>query len=168
MSDSAQRTHRRLPNPRRVKIHRNYTFGEAADLLGVHKNTVRDWVRRGLPALTEQRPFLILGCDLSAYLTSRRRANKQPCGPAEIYCVRCRLPRRPAGDMVEFQPMTPTNGNLVGICPACDGWMFRRVSKSKLLQVVADLELQFAEAEQHIGENASASVNSDFKRSNQT
>ena len=32
-------------NPRRVKLHRNYTVGEAAMLLDVHKNTVRSWLK---------------------------------------------------------------------------------------------------------------------------
>ncbi|MEZ5443199.1 MAG: helix-turn-helix domain-containing protein [Lysobacterales bacterium] len=96
MPASRARTHRRLPSPHRVKIHRNYTIGEAADLLGKHKNTVREWIRCGLPALTEQRPTLILGSDLRAYLTKRRKSNKQPCRPGELYCLRCRA-APPAG-----------------------------------------------------------------------
>src|SRR6516162_8070923 len=34
-------------NPRRVKIHRTYTVEEAARLFGVHKNTVRTWLKTG-------------------------------------------------------------------------------------------------------------------------
>ena len=165
MPASRTRTHRRLPSPHRVKIHRNYTIGEAADLLGKHKNTVREWIRCGLPALAEQRPILILGRELRAYLSKRRKANKQPCGPGELYCLRCRAPRRPAGDMVDFQPMTPTNGNLVGFCPTCDSLMYRRVTTSKLDVVVCDLEVQITEGEQHIGECTNPSLSSDFKRS---
>ena len=36
-------------NPRRVKVHRNYTVEEVAKLFQVHKNTVRDWLKVGLP-----------------------------------------------------------------------------------------------------------------------
>ena len=43
---------KRHPNPRLVKIHRNYTVEEIATLFGIHKNTVRDWVKAGL---TDQR-----------------------------------------------------------------------------------------------------------------
>ena len=31
--------------PHRLKIHRSYDTRELADLLGVHKNTVRQWQR---------------------------------------------------------------------------------------------------------------------------
>lgn len=68
---------KRSPNPRLVKIHRNYTYDEAADLLGLHKNSVRRWVtHEGLAALTEQRPHLILGAGLKAFLEHRRVKNR--------------------------------------------------------------------------------------------
>ena len=41
----------RHPNYRLVKIHRNYTVEEIACLLSVHKNTVRNWFKTGLPPL---------------------------------------------------------------------------------------------------------------------
>ncbi len=52
---------KRHPNHRRVKIHRSYTVEEIASLFGVHKNTVREWVKAGLPTCDDKRPMLILG-----------------------------------------------------------------------------------------------------------
>lgn len=45
---------KRHPNYRRIKIHRNYTVEEAALQLNVHKNTVRSWIKDGLPALSDK------------------------------------------------------------------------------------------------------------------
>jgi len=39
----------KLPNHRLVKIHRIYTVEDAACCLAVHKNTVRRWIKAGLP-----------------------------------------------------------------------------------------------------------------------
>ena len=36
---------KRHPNPRLIKIHRSYTVEEIAAVLGVHRNTVRQWIR---------------------------------------------------------------------------------------------------------------------------
>lgn len=119
---------RRTPNPRLVKRHRSYSVEEVAKLLGVHKNTVREWIRKGLPLIDQSRPLLILGRDLAAFLDLRRRQNKRPCLPGQIYCVRCRQPQFPAGGMADYQALTPAAGNLVGLCPACDGLIYRRVS----------------------------------------
>ena len=51
----------RHPNPRLVKIHRNYSVEDIARLFDVHKNTVRSWLKQGLAAIDDRRPTLILG-----------------------------------------------------------------------------------------------------------
>jgi Helix-turn-helix domain len=126
---------KRHPNHRRVKLHRNYTVGEIADLFGAHKNTVRAWVRAGLPTCDSNRPVLVLGRDLVAFLQARRARSKQPCRPGEIYCVRCRAPKFPAGEMADYQPVTETIGNLEAICPDCNCIINRRVNLAKLGQL---------------------------------
>ena len=155
---------KRRPNYRLVKIHRSYTVEEAARLLGTHKNTVRAWVKAGLPVCDSKRPTLILGCELAAYLRARRTKNKRPCKPGEIYCVRCRAPKRPAGDMAEYQPTTATLGNLIGICPDCDGMIYQRASRAKLPEIQGNLDISFSEAERRVSEIDPPIVNSDFSQ----
>ena len=131
----------RHPNHRLAKIHRSYTVEEVASLLGKHRQTVREWIKRGLPTIDSQRPALILGRELSAFLQARRKKNRRSCQPGEIYCVRCRSPRTPAGDMAEYQPLTPALGNLVGICSICESLMYRRVNLAKLSQIRGKLDV---------------------------
>ena len=154
---------KRHPNPRLAKIHRNYTVEEVADLFCVHRNTVREWVKRGLPTSDDRRPLLILGRDLMAYLQAKRVKNKQTCQPGQIYCVRCRAPKSPDGEMAEYVPLTPTLGNLIGICPSCSSMMYRRVNLTKLTEVSANLDLTLPQAHLHIRESPNPSVNSDLK-----
>jgi len=154
---------KRHPNYRLVKIHRSYTVEEIADLFGLHKNTVRLWVKDGLATIDDRRPMLILGHVLVAFLQARRSRNKWACKPGEIYCVRCRTPKPPAGDVAEYCPITDKFGNLVAICPDCDAIMNRRVSLAKIEQVRGKMEIGFPEAVQHIIDRASATVNSDLR-----
>ena len=96
----------RRPNYRLVKIHRNYTVHEIAMLFGINRNTVREWIKKGLPVIDRKRPMLILGCDLATFLLARWLKDKRPCQAGEIYCVRCRAPKHPAADMAEYHPVT--------------------------------------------------------------
>jgi hypothetical protein len=153
---------RRHPNYQLVKIHRSYTVGEAAGLFGVHRNTVRHWIKSGLPTCDRRRPVLILGRDLAAFLKTRRSSNKRPCQVGEIYCVRCRVPQNPAGDMAEYQPVTEKMGNLVGICPVCEAIIYRRVNPAKLGLVRGALQITVALARRHIAESTHPSVSSDL------
>lgn len=154
----------RLPNPRLVKMHRSYTVEEVARLFGLHRNTVRQWIKRdGLPVCDDRRPLLILGTALVAFLTAKRTSNKRPCQPGELYCLRCRTPQRPALGMADYQPLTATSGNLVGLCSCCTGLMCRRVSRAKLAVSAGNLAVRVTQGQPHINESSKPCVNSDFQ-----
>lgn len=151
------------PNHRLVKIHRSYTVDEIAKLFGIHKNTVRQWMKGGLAAIDDKRPMLILGSVLVAFLQARRVKNKQTCEPGELYCVRCRAPRSPAGNMADYSPLTEKFGNLVAICPDCGAMMNRHVSIARIAEFHGKMDISFPEALERIVERAKPSVNSDLR-----
>ncbi|NOR66697.1 MAG: helix-turn-helix domain-containing protein [Woeseiaceae bacterium] len=154
---------KRHPKYRLVKIHRNYTVEDIANLFGIHKNTVHRWVKAGLATSDNKRPMLILGHDLRAFLQARRVKTKQTCKPGEIYCVGCRAPKFPAADMVEYSPVTDKFGNLTAICPDCNSIMNRRVSLARIGEVCANMDITFPQAMRHIVESIKPTVNSDLR-----
>ncbi len=154
---------KRHPNHRLVKIHRSYTVEEIAKLFGIHKNTVRGWVKVGLTTVDDKRPMLILGHGLAAFLQARRLKNKRTCKPGELYCVRCRVPKFPAGDMADYEPVTEKIGNLIAICPDCHSIINRRVSLAKIEEVCGKMDITFPKELQHIVESTKPTVNSDLR-----
>lgn len=151
-------------NPRAVKIHRSYTVDEIASLYGIHKNTVRAWIKSGLPTCDSRKPLLVLGSALRGFLEAKRTKNKRPCKPWEIFCMRCRKPQSPALAMADYVPLSATLGNLVGICPVCDALMYRRCSPAKLALVQGCLAVTFPKAQERLGNSTKPTVNSDFSR----
>lgn len=145
---------KRHPNSRLVKTHRNYTVEEIASLLRVHKNTVREWIKKGLPVLDDMRPKLILGPDLFTFLQAKRAKNKQPCKPGEMYCLRCQAPKVPAYNMVDYESKTEIQGNLFAICPDCGAGMNRRVSLAKLDQVRGKMDITFPQGLRRLGDSS--------------
>jgi hypothetical protein len=135
----------RRASPNAIKLHYSYSVGELAALLGVHKNTVRNWQRTGLAAL-EGRPVLIHGAAARAFLVERKRARKQPCPPGAIYCFRCKEPRPPALDMIELVNVKRGVGNLRALCGTCGGLMHRKARRDALAAIMPGLPVQITEA----------------------
>lgn len=142
------------PNPNLAKIHRNYTVEEVANLFSVHKNTVRLWVKDGLVTNDDKRPMLILGVELKQYLQSKRKVNKRKCLAYEIYCVRCREPQLPDGNMVDFEPINCTMGRLIGLCPSCNGIINKYFNIAQLEQIKGELDITFPKTLKHINESS--------------
>jgi len=150
-------------NPRLAKIHRNYTVEEIASLYGVHKNTVRQWIKDGLPVINDQKPMLILGRDLRDFLMKKRMKNKCPLKPGQMYCLKCRRGMTPAGEIADYEAITETGGNLIGICPKCDLMMYRRISLAQFDLVRGELAISLPQALKHISERANPCLNSDLR-----
>ena len=148
-------------NSRLIKLHRSYSVEEAARALGAHKNSVRGWIKDGLPTIDRSRPSLILGQDLRAYLESKRKAAKRPCPPGTLYCFKCRQPRAPAMGMVEATRQNATTGNLSAICEVCNTMMHRRTRLAAIAVIMPNLDVQIREAGPRLLERPSPSLNCD-------
>jgi hypothetical protein len=152
---------RRRINPRLAKLHRNYLVEEVARLFGIHRNTVRNWMQAGLQTIDGNRPAVILGSELRRFLTERRTKRKCPTPPGMIFCLRCRGPRCPAGNMVGYLPRTATSGDLLGKCPDCDTMLYRRVSQATQQAVCAGLDVKIKEGDLRIRQRKEPSLNHD-------
>jgi excisionase family DNA binding protein len=137
---------------RKVKRHHSYTVDEAARTVGAARGTVRRWLDKGLPAIRDRKPFLILGDDLAAYMAGRARP-KRSCPPGTCYCVKCREARQPAGNMAEFVPINAHSGNLRALCPDCGSLMHRRTSASQLAAIRALLDVAIVERQPRLSDS---------------
>lgn len=148
-------------NPRLAKLHRSYSVEELARVLGVHKHTVRGWIKAGLPKLDDTRPLLIVGCEFQDWWAKRRKAAKSPLKPGQLYCFKCRQPKRPALGMVDYAATNAATGNLKAICETCGTMMHRRARMADLAVIMPDLAVQRREVEPRILARAQPSLNTD-------
>jgi Helix-turn-helix domain len=155
---------KRSPNPRLAKKDRNYSVHEVAALYKVHKNTVLAWRDAGLVPIADRRkPLLFLGSELSEFLEAKRVKRKRPLRPGQIYCVACHDAKEPAFNEAEYLPLTPTSGNLRGLCPTCARLIHRRASRANLPTIQGQLKVTFTDAPLSIRDAIDLSVNSDFE-----
>ena len=114
----------------------NYTPAEIASAAGVAETTVRIWIReKKLPALTKGKPYLVLGCDASAFFKSLRKPTKHLLD-GELNCMHCKTGRKPLGAMVDFIHWPGRKlARLEGLCEVCESKMSRGVSFSDLARL---------------------------------
>lgn len=142
---------KRSYNPCLAKTHHSYKVGEVADLYGIHKNTVLIWKKQGLPTVDNLKPFLINGPELRKFLEARRRKNKCKCQIDEIYCVKCRAPKKPAGNMADYNPPIKGDlGSIVGLCPDCGNLIYRRTSTKRLELIRRHIDITLPMANQQL------------------
>ncbi|TIL63836.1 helix-turn-helix domain-containing protein [Mesorhizobium sp.] len=149
---------KRRPSVRGVKMHRNYTVDETARATGACKGTVRRWLKHGLPAITDQKPALILGGDLIDFL-KRRNPPRQVCRPHECYCFSCRQPKAPAFGAVEFLPLTASSGNLRALCESCSTVMHKRVASAKLDHLGTLVDVTIMQGSEHLADTLQPCLN---------
>jgi hypothetical protein len=116
----------------RVKANRNYTVEEAADVAGATPQTVRAWIKRGLPAMNGQRPVLILGSALKEFLARAEADRKRPLQVGEFFCLGCKSARAPALAMADYVALSANHGFLRAFCAVCEGPCTRVVSAAAL------------------------------------
>ena len=120
------------PSHRALRAARSYTLEEAAKALGVSQGTIRNWVKKGLPIMNDQRPYLILGEALKDFRQSQTVKRKSALQANQLYCLACKAPRTPMGMLVDCIPQTTTTARLMGLCDVCGGTCNRMISRAKI------------------------------------
>jgi excisionase family DNA binding protein len=157
------------PSPQRIKRHQIYTVWEAADAVGVHRQTVIRWIKKkGLSADTSQRPWLIEGRVFKIFLKERRTRGKCRLRPGQIFCLPCRGPKNPDGRIADFHLKTPTTGTLIGICPDCGRLMHVIIRRADLGQIRTQLDVTISKAVPRLVEPGEPNETVTFKQEAQT
>ncbi|MEM8697025.1 MAG: helix-turn-helix domain-containing protein [Pseudomonadota bacterium] len=146
-------------NPRLAKRNRAFSVVELADLLDVHKRTVRNWLADGLPTVDDTRPTLIHGDEFQEWWAGQVKAAKRPLKPGQFYCCKCRQPKTPAGGMVEYAATNAATVNLKALCETCETMMQRRARLDSIAALMPDLDVRRTGADSSIGARATPSVN---------
>jgi hypothetical protein len=163
MTSKTQKTKRRRYPVNRIKQACSYDLADIAKLLGVHRNTVRHWLKDGLAAIDNRRPVLVHGTVLKAFIKERRQARRQKCQPGEFFCFRCRAPRKPWGDMADLSVRTAKIANLTALCRVCETAMHKTVRRTDVPKIANLISLQVL-APERLSDCPDTSANSDFEK----
>lgn len=130
-----RKTKKRKPDFRCIRPSKTYSLLEIAKELDRDIATVRRWVHDGLPTLDDQRPPLVLGSELKAWLKAKWFARKQKCNPDELFCFKCRKPRKPGPGTLYIIPRNEKTLSITAQCSVCDTRMNKVGSQAKISEI---------------------------------
>ncbi|GAA6206741.1 hypothetical protein NBRC116601_00340 [Cognatishimia sp. WU-CL00825] len=117
---------------RKIGKHRLYSYEEAGVALGVTRHTVRSWRSSGLQVMTASTPHYILGAELIRFIKHKQAKKSVKLALDQMYCFKCKAPRRPLWAMVDYIPINDARGLITGLCEVCEGDVQRFVGKGDL------------------------------------
>ena len=154
---------RRTYNIRLIRKGHAYYVQEVADLFGIQKNAVLNWVKQGLKTIDKNRPMMIHGSDLTEFLDNRQKSRKRACKPDEFYCCKCRQPKKAWERLVDLMALKKEGWLVKAICAECSTNMRRIFPARKLPELQTLFTIQTVNGE-HITESFNPLVMSDFNQ----
>ena len=161
MTPKTQKAKRRRYPVNRIKQTCSYDSADIAKLFGIHRNTVRHWLKDGLAGIDDRRPIVVHGTVLKAFVTERQQARRQKCAPGEFFCFRCRAPRKPWGDTADITVRTEKIANLTALCSVCETAMHKSIRRADVPKVAKLITLQ-ALAPERLNDCPDTNANSHF------
>lgn len=153
---------KRTYNTRLIKATWPYTVQEIAKLLNVHKGAPLRWLKEGLRANGDGRPYLIRGDELIRFLTERQQRRKHKCKLNEFWCVKCRATHEGYLNIVDIVITSPTLMWVKALCPTTGVIMRKIQAVKRLAEFQNHLHVQTLEG-RHIIERDEPRVNSDLE-----
>ncbi len=135
-------TRKRTYNLRRIKATWPYTVPEAAKTLGIHKNAVLHWLKDGLQADKDKRPYLIRGTELIRFLSTRQQSRRRKCEATEFYCFKCRVPRKAYENIIDIEFVSANRFRMKGICEVCNTPVNKMQGVGSLAKIQQDFHVQ--------------------------
>tara|TARA_A200000113_G_scaffold211980_1_gene213129 strand:- start:2878 stop:3393 length:516 start_codon:yes stop_codon:yes gene_type:complete len=145
---------KRLYPHKRVRYWLVYDIDDICTLfsdLGLHPQTVRAWVKRGLKTIDNGKPALIYGNNLIAFLKAQNTENKCITEFDEMFCMGCKDARPIYQNKIKVDQKTNVL-SVSGLCRCCKTKMYQNYKLSdfsalrKTFKVVDVLELYDCEA----------------------
>lgn len=126
---------KRKYNTNLIKETLSYSVKDITELFGIHKRTIQQWFKEGLPKIDSKKPYLVLGINLKDFIKKKQQNRKKKCKENEFYCCKCREPRKSWNNFVDVKILNEKILLIVGICSQCNITINKIFSIKKLAEI---------------------------------
>lgn len=120
-----------------IVSNRSYSTEKIQKLLGIHPQTIREWVNGGQLQVISKKPLSIYGGVLKEFLHKRGQEHKRTLSFNEMKCVKCKEISQPQNNEVFIYHNKNGSIRAVGTCKVCGG-EFSKIYKANAESVLKD------------------------------
>ena len=154
---------KRTYNTNLIKETLCYSTNEMAKRFNIHKRTVQEWYKAGLPRIDKRKPSLVLGADLKDFLKQRMNKRRSKCRRNELYCMKCKAPRQSRDNTVDIRFLSKTRLMILGLCAQCHTKTNKVNSTQNLMEISKIFAIRQIHNRDLIGSDL-PSLNTDIQR----
>lgn len=126
-------------NYKLIESNRSYSTEKIKKLIGIHEQTIREWINRNNLECVSKKPILIYGAILKEFIKNRNESHKKTLEFNQMKCLKCKAISIPKNNEVLLYNNKNGSIRTVAIHSCCEGVelskLYKKIDTEKLKQV---------------------------------
>ncbi len=119
-------------NYKLIESNRSYSTEKIQKLLGIHPQTIREWINQDELECISKKPISIYGAVLKEFIKNRNESHKKTLNFNEMKCFKCDNRSTPKDNYVSVYHNKNGSIRAVGICPNCNNEFSKLYKKNAI------------------------------------
>ena len=122
-------------NYKLIESNRSYSTEKIKKLIGIHEQTIREWVNQNNLECVSKKPILIYGAVLKEFIKNRNESHKKTLNFNEFKCLKCKAISIPKDNQISIYHNKNSSIRATGVCQNCDNEFSKVFKKNSIEQL---------------------------------
>ncbi len=122
-------------NSNLIISNRSYSTEKIKKLIGIHEQTIRDWVKNEKLQVVSKKPISIYGAVLKEFIKNRNESHKKTLEFNQMKCFKCKAISIPQDNQISIYYNKNGSIRATGICQNCHNKFSKLFKKNSIEQL---------------------------------
>jgi hypothetical protein len=119
-------------NYKLIESNRSYSTEKIKKLIGIHEQTIREWIKEGNLECVSKKPILIYGAVLKEFIKNKNESHKKTLNFNEFKCLKCKAISIPKDNQISIYHNKNGSIRATGICQNCNNEFSKLYKKNSI------------------------------------
>jgi hypothetical protein len=118
-----------------IESNRSYSTQKIKKLIGIHEQTIREWILINNLECVSKKPILIYGAVLKEFIKNRNESHKKTLNFNEFKCLKCKVISIPKNNQISLYNNKNGSIRVTGTCQNCNNEFSKLFKKDSTEQL---------------------------------